>query len=247
MQKEKYLINTIGIGSFGPLDLREKSPTYGYITKTNKTGWTNTDFLGLLKDGLNTPIVIDTDVNAATLGEYYWGAGNNLSDFIYLTVGTGIGGGAMVNRKLLHGFNHPEMGHILIPYDKESNPFESVCNFHKDCLEGFASGPAIEKRWNAKAESFAVDHEAWQLQADYLAKALMNYILVLAPKRIILGGGVMEQKQLFPLVRKKVKEYLNDYISISEVVDNLDEYIVPPKLGNRAGILGAIALAKFNK
>ncbi len=241
-QKQKYSLKSIGVGSFGPLDLRKNSKTFGFITKTNKSGWTNTDFLGPLKKELNIPVVIDTDVNAAALGEYYWGAGNGFSDFLYLTVGTGIGGGAIVNGKLLHGFNHPEMGHILIPHD---NNDKSICNFHKDCLEGLASGPAIENHWNQKAETLTVEHQAWNLQSEYIAKAIANYMLVLAPKRIILGGGVMEQKQLFPMINKKVREYLNGYIYISDIIDNLDKYIVPPKLGNRAGILGAIALAKY--
>lgn len=187
---------------------------------------------------------MDTDVNAAALGEYYWGSGNNLSDFVYLTIGPGIGGGVMVNGKLLHGFNHPEMDHILLPNE---NNIKGICNFHDNCLEGLASGPAIEKRWNIKSENISIDHEAWGLQADYLAKAIMNYILILAPKRIILGGGVMEQEQLFPLVRKKVKEYLNGYIHLPEIIEDIDKYIVPPKLGNKSGILGTIALAKFNK
>ena len=238
-------LHSIGIGSFGPLDLRVNSATYGFITFTNKLGWSNTDILGKLKSKFNVPIILDTDVNAAALGEYYWGSGRNLSDFVYLTIGTGIGGGAIVNGKLLHGFNHPEMGHILIPNDERNNSFKSICNFHQNCLEGLASGPAIEKRWGMKAEKILKDHEAWNLQADYLAKAIVNYMLTLAPKRIILGGGVMEQKQLFPIIRNKVKEYLNEYIHIPEVLDHLDDYIVPPKLGNKAGILGAIALAKY--
>lgn len=241
----KNEIASIGIGSFGPLDLRVNSATYGYITFTNKVGWSNTDFLGKLKDKLKIPIVIDTDVNAAALGEYYWGAGKNISDFVYLTVGTGIGGGAIVNNKLLHGFNHPEMGHIQIQKNSEADSFHGICNFHRNCLEGLASGPAIEKQWGMKAEIISKDHEAWEVQADYLAKAIMNYMLILAPKRIILGGGVMEQKHLFPMIRKNVKEYLNGYIHIPEIIDHLDDYIIPPNLGNKAGILGAIALAKY--
>ena len=133
----------------------------------------------------------------------------------------------------------------MTPNNTKFDSFHGICNFHQNCLEGLASGPALEKLWGMKAELISKNHEAWNLQAEYLAKAIMNYILILAPKRIILGGGVMEQKQLFPLVRKKVKEYLNGYIHISEIFDHLDDYIVPPKLGNKAGILGAIALAKY--
>jgi fructokinase len=243
MQQGKYLLKSVGIGSFGPLDLRKDSPTFGFITKTNKTGWTNTNFLGVLKKELNIPIEIDTDVNAAALGEYYWGAGKGFNDFLYLTIGTGIGGGAIVNGKLLHGFNHPEMGHILIPHNKDD---DNICNFHNDCLEGFASGPAIENLWKQKAESLPPEHIAWNNEVDYIAKAVVNYMLILAPKRIIIGGGVMEQKHLFPMIREKVKKYLNGYIHLPEIINNLGEYIVPPELGNKAGILGAIALAKLS-
>lgn len=238
-------LDSIGVGSFGPLDLRINSATYGYITFTTKLGWSNTNFLGKLKEKIKIPIVLDTDVNVAALGEYYWGAGKNTSDFVYLTIGTGIGGGAIVNNKLLHGFNHPEMGHLLIQKNNKNDSFSGNCNFHKNCLEGLASGPAIEKYWDKKAEYISKNHEAWDKQADYLAKAIMNYMLILAPKRIILGGGVMEQKQLFPIIQKKVKEYLNGYIHIPEIMDHLDDYIIPPQLGNKAGILGAIALAKY--
>lgn len=241
----KNEIDSIGIGSFGPLDLRNNSATYGHITFTTKLGWSNTDFLGKMQDKLKIPIVIDTDVNVAALGEYYWGAGKNISDFVYLTIGTGIGGGAIVNGKVLHGFNHPEMGHIQIQKSTKADSFNGICSFHQNCLEGLASGPAIEKHWDMKAEFISENHEAWDLQAEYLAKAIMNYMLILAPKRIILGGGVMEQKQLFPIIQKKVKEYLNGYIHIPEIIDHLDDYIIPPKLGNKAGILGAIALAKY--
>ncbi|MBC8496297.1 MAG: ROK family protein, partial [Chloroflexi bacterium] len=150
----------------------------------------------------------------------------------------------MVAGNLLHGVMHPEMGHIRLPHDWEQDPFEGICSYHKDCLEGLASGPALESRWGARAETLPVDHPAWDLEVSYLAYALVNYITTLAPQRIILGGGVMEQEQLFPLVRAKVKEYLNSYLQVPEIIEQVDEYIVPPALGGRAGVLGAIALAR---
>jgi fructokinase len=200
--------------------------------------------MGRLQRELNLPVYFETDVNAAAFGEYKWGAGQNLKSLLYLTIGTGIGGGSIVNGRLLHGFNHIETGHILLPRDKERDPFEGICPFHGDCLEGLASGPAIEKRWGKKAESLPADHPAWELETDYLAAGLVNFLLTLAPERIIMGGGVMSEPYLFPMIRKKVKKLLNNYIHLPEIIDHIDEYIVPPLLGKHTGILGAIALAK---
>jgi len=242
--KEQGELAAIGIGSFGPLDPNPASPDFGYITTTPKPGWAHTDFIGALRTAFDLPIGFDTDVNAAALGEHQWGAAQGLDTFIYLTIGTGIGGGAMVAGNLLHGVMHPEMGHIRLPHDWEQDPFEGICPYHKDCLEGLASGPALEARWGARAETLPMDHPAWDLEATYLAYALVNYITTLAPQRIILGGGVMEQKQLFPLVRAKAKEYLNSYLQVPEILAKVDEYIVPPALGGQAGVLGAIALAR---
>ncbi len=196
----------VGIGSFGPLDLDMDSPTYGHLTTTPKPGWANTDLASPIQKALELPLGIDTDVNAAALGEARWGAAQGLSDFVYLTIGTGIGGGGMVNNNLMHGLVHPEMGHLRIPHDWEADPFPGVCPYHGDCLEGLATGPAIETRWGQKGETLPRDHPAWQLEAHYLAWGLVNLICTLSPKRIILGGGVMEQDQLFPLVRKKVQK-----------------------------------------
>lgn len=243
-QMKIHSLAAIGVGSFGPIDIRPGSPTFGYITTTPKPGWANTNFLGTLRKELDIPIYFDTDVNAAALGEHTWGAAQNLQSCLYLTVGTGIGGGAIVNGQLLHGFNHPEPGHLLLPQDKTRDPFPGTCPFHGNCLEGLASGPALEKRWGRPAENLPADHPAWKLEAEYLALALANYILTLAPQRIIMGGGVMGQAHIFPLIRKEVKRLLNNYLAIPEVFDHLEDYIVPPLLGNRAGILGAIALAE---
>lgn len=235
-------VAAIGIGSFGPLDLHRDSPTYGYITTTPKPGWRNTDLAGALGRALDVPVECETDVNAAALGEHRWGAARGLDTFIYLTIGTGIGGGGLVSGKLMHGLIHPEMGHVRLPHDEARDPFPGVCPFHGDCLEGLASGPALEKRWGARAETLPAEHPAWELQAHYLALALVNYICTLSPQRIILGGGVMDQVQLFPLVRRKVVQLLNGYVQAPAIIEHIDTYIVPPALGARAGVLGALAL-----
>lgn len=237
-------LSAIGVGSFGPVDARRGSPTFGYITSTPKPGWANTDFAGALERALELPVYFDTDVNAAALGEHTWGVARKLQDFLYLTVGTGIGGGVVANGRLLHGFNHIEPGHIRIPHDRKRDPFPGNCPFHGDCLEGLACGPALEQRWGRRPESLPPEHPAWELEAEYLAHAAVNFLLTLAPQRIIIGGGVMEQRQLFPLLRQKVSRLLNHYLQLPEILEQLDQYIVPPQLGNRAGILGAIALAK---
>jgi fructokinase len=236
--------SAVGIASFGPLDPRLGSPTYGCILPTPKPGWSNYDFVGAIRKELPLPIAFDTDVNGAALGEWRWGAAQGLDTFIYLTIGTGIGGGGMVNGKLMHGLLHPEMGHVRLPHDRQIDPFEGICPFHADCLEGLAAGPAIERRWGQPAETLAPDHPAWELEARYLALGLINFICTLSPQRIILGGGVMAQAQLFPLVRARVQEYLNGYVRSATILEQIDSYIVPPGLGSRAGVLGAIALAQ---
>ena len=190
------------------------------------------------------PVGFDTDVNVAALGEYRWGAAQGLDSFIYLTVGTGIGGGGMVNGRLIHGLIHPEMGHIRVPHDWQSDPYAGCCPFHGDCLEGLAAGPALEQRWGQPPETLPADHPAWALEAHYLALGLVNFICTLSPQRIVMGGGVMEQPQLLPLVRQEVQELLNGYLQVPEILQAIDEYIVLPGLGKRAGVLGAIALAQ---
>ena len=234
----------LGIAAFGPLDPDPASPTYGYITSTPKPGWTNVDFAGPLARALDLPVAFDTDVNGAALAEGRWGAAQGLDTFIYLTIGTGIGGGAMVGGSLLHGLLHPEMGHVRLPHDRQQDPYPGRCPYHGDCLEGLASGPAIAARWGQPAETLPVDHPAWSLEAHYLALGLVNFIVTLSPQRIILGGGVMAQAQLFPLVRRRVLELLNGYVQSPRLLEAIDTYIVPPALGRRAGVLGALALAR---
>jgi fructokinase len=190
------------------------------------------------------PFGFDTDVNGAALGEWRWGAGQGLDTFIYLTIGTGIGGGAMVNGRLAHGLIHPEMGHIRLPRDPAVDPYTGHCPYHGDCFEGLACGPAIGDRWGQPAYELPDDHPAWDLEAHYLALALVNFICTLSPQRIIMGGGVMDQKQIFPFMRQKVQTLLNGYVQSPRILEEIDSYIVPPGLGNRAGVLGAIALAQ---
>jgi fructokinase len=236
-------VAAIGIAAFGPLDLDPRSPAYGHITSTPKPGWAHTDLLGRIRDGLNVPVRIDTDVNAAALAEGRWGCAQALDSFVYLTIGTGIGGGGLVNGRPIHGLIHPEMGHIRVPHDRNADPFAGCCPFHADCLEGLASGPAMEKRWHARPETLPRDHPAWLLEAHYLALGLTTVICTLSPQRIILGGGVMQQEHLFPLIRANVVSLLNGYVQATEILDQIDRYIVRPGLGVQAGILGALALA----
>lgn len=236
-------LKAIGIGSFGPVDPDPASPTFGYITTTPKPYWANTDIVTPFHKKFGIPVGFDTDVNAAALGEGQWGAAQGLHTFIYLTIGTGVGGGAMVQGQLLHGLVHPEMGHIPLPHDWQADPYAGHCPFHGDCLEGMASGPAIEDRWGVKGSELGVEHPAWALEAEYIAHALRTYIVVLSPQRIILGGGVMSQRQLFPMIRQNVLTFLNGYVQADAILQGIDTYIVSPGLGNRAGVAGAFALA----
>jgi fructokinase len=234
----------LGIGSFGPVDPHPYSETFGHITSTPKPGWANTDVVGPIREALQVPVGFDTDVNAAALGEAYWGVAQGLEDFIYLTIGTGIGGGGLANGKLIHGLLHPEVGHLLIPHDRVADPFEGTCPYHGDCLEGLASGPALKARWGMPAETLPSDHPAWDLEAHYLSLGLANLILTLSPRRIVMGGGVMQQPQLFPQLRARLLKALNGYVQSQILLDRIDEYIVPPGLGTQSGVLGALALAR---
>jgi fructokinase len=237
-------LGAVGVASFGPVDLNPASPAYGSITNTPKHGWANTDVVGMLSRVLDVPVGFDTDVNGAALGEHGWGAAQDVATFVYLTVGTGIGGGGLVRGQPMHGLVHPEMGHLRVPHDWVRDPFEGVCPFHGDCLEGLATGPALAARWGRPAEMLPADHPAWALEADYLALGVTNLILVLSPERVILGGGVMQQYHLFPLIRERVQRLLAGYVAAAAVQEEIDRYIVPPGLGDRAGVLGAIALAR---
>lgn len=239
----KGKVKSVGVACFGPLDLNPKSSTYGFIAATPKPHWSNADVRGTLQRGLNLPVMIDTDVNGAGLGESIWGASKGFDPSLYLTIGTGIGGGYIRDGKPLLGLVNPEMGHLRIPHSRERDPFDGSCPFHGDCFEGLASGPAIEKRLGKPGKTISDDDPFWELEAEYIALALMNYILVLSPRKIILGGGVMQRESLFPKIRRRTRELLNGYVTHKSILQQIDEYIVPPGLGDQSGSLGAIALA----
>ena len=238
-------IASLGIATFGPVDLNKESSTYGYILKTPKLAWANYDLLGNLKKSLDVPMEIDTDVNGACLGEMTFGCAKGQKNVIYVTIGTGIGVGISIDGKLVHGMLHSEGGHILLTRHPDDD-FECICPFHRNCFEGIASGPAIEKRFGVPAKMLASNAFTWELESYYIAQALMTYILTISPTKIILGGGVMHQTQLFSMIRKKTLEMINGYVSAKEL-DNIDEYIVPAALDDNQGILGAIQLAKWAK
>lgn len=223
--------DAIGVGSFGPVDLKR-----GVIASTPKEGWRDYDLAGAVRRALNVPVRFDTDVNAAVLAEARWGAARGISNALYITIGTGIGGGSLCDGRLVHGLTHPEMGHIRVPHDWNLDPFHGVCPFHGDCLEGLASGPSIAARWGAHGEEIAEDHPAWLLEARYLALGVANFICMLSPEIVILGGGVMRRKKLRQMVRDEVRRLLAGYIEKGP-------QIVEPGLGELSGVLGAIALA----
>lgn len=238
---KKWDIKALGIGCFGPIDLNRKSDTYGYITKTPKKGWENCNIVGTFEKAFGIPVGFDTDVNGAVLGEVTWGAARGLDNAVYITIGTGVGVGVYLNGALLHGLVHPEGGHILLAKEPQDS-YEGCCPFHKNCMEGLASGSAIEGRWGKKAAELAGQEHVWELEAYYIAQAVTNYILVYSPQKIILWGGVMHQEKLFALVREKVRDLLNGYIPHDMVEKSIEEYIVPPALGEDPGIMGAIKL-----
>jgi fructokinase len=244
---KKYTLLAIGLAPFGPLDLNPASSTFGSIAATPKPGWSHTDILGRFRRHFDFPMAFDLDVNAAAFGEYHWLPENQgLDSLVYFTIGTGIGAGIIVNGNVVHGLTHPEAGHMRLPHDQQKDPFKGSCPFHGDCFEGLANGPAIGKRWGQPAESLPESHPAWNIEADYIAFALVNVIFTVSPQRIVLGGGVMERSQLFPLIRQKVRENLNNYVSSPVVTGPMNEYIVPPGLGKRSSILGALAMAINN-
>ncbi len=241
---EETGIEALGIGSFGPVDLNPKSPSYGSITTTPKLAWQHTALLAPFQDALGIPVGFDTDVNGAAYGEAILGAGQGCSTLLYVTIGTGIGGGIILEGKPLHGMLHCELGHILLRPESDDPSPEGFCPFHKGCLEGLASGPALEKRWGKSGRELDPGHPAWDLEARYLAQMCTDAVMTLSPQKIILGGGVMHQAQLFPMIRQYTASLMNGYIQTPEISGGLDNYIVPPGLGDRAGITGALLLAR---
>lgn len=236
-------IAALGIGTFGPVELNPDSSLYGWITKTPKEHWQDTPLLPMMRDALGVPVRIDTDVNAAALAEWRFGAAKGLKSCLYVTVGTGIGAGLVVEGQLVHGLMHPELGHILLRQEAADPAPEGFCPYHRGCLEGLASGPAISKRWGARAQDLPQDHEAWELEAGYLAQMCMNAVCAFSPEKIILGGGVMQQKHLFPMIRKRTQELLNGYVPAEMILGHIDSYISEPGLGARSGATGALLLA----
>jgi len=237
-------ISSLGIGSFGPVDLDLASPTYGWITSTPKPGWRDTPLLPRMRDALGVPALIDTDVNAAALAEWQLGAAKGLRSCLYVTVGTGIGAGLVIEGRLVHGLVHPELGHMLLRQEPEDPTPAGFCPYHEGCLEGLASGPAVEKRWGKKGTELPPDHEAWKLEAAYLAQMCMNAVCAFSPEKIILGGGVMQQKHLFPIIRQRTLSLLNGYVQARVILEKIDTYIVEPGLGTKSGATGALLLAQ---
>lgn len=236
--------DVIGIGSFGPVDVDPRSPTWGYVTTTPKPGWRHAAVAPVVRDRLGVPVAFDHDVAAAALGEYRWGAGRQLKALAYVTVGTGIGAGLLIDGKPWHGLLHPEVGHLRIPHDRDRDPFPGSCPMHGDCWEGLACGPAIEQRWGVPGDELPDDHPAWDLEAEYLALGILSIVSVFSPERIILGGGVMERRGLVTQVGAKLRGLLGGYLQTPLLGEEINAFLVPPALGDRAGVLGAIALAE---
>lgn len=232
----------LGVASFGPVHLDPAHPFYGHIARTPKPGWSHVDMAGTLQREFGCPVGFDTDVNAAALAEHRWGAARDVQDLVYLTVGTGIGGGVIAGGKAVHGLLHPEIGHIR-PRRHAADRLAGVCPFHGDCLEGLAAGPAIVARCGAELGALADDHVQWQIEADYLAQLCATLVLTVSPRRIVLGGGVMAQERLFAPMRARLLTWLGGYIDRAEITEHVDQYLVPPGLGARAGVLGALSLA----
>lgn len=234
-------IEALGIAAFGPVGVNKTNKNYGRILETTKTEWKYFDLLGSLEP-LNVPMNIDTDVAGSCLGEAWLGAAKGLENVIYVTIGTGIGAGIMVNGKIVHGMLHPEGGHVLINR-RHGDRCESVCAYHDNCVEGLASGTAIRAHWGLPADELLDNDMVWELESDYIAQALVNYIMAVSPEKIILGGGVMHVEKLFPLIREKTTKYLGGYLVTDELAD-MDSYIVPAGLGDDQGIVGCLWLAK---
>lgn len=236
---DRFELQALGIGSFGPIDVDMQSQTYGYIKDTPKLAWANYDLLGEVRRKYNIPVGWTTDVNIAALSEATKGAGKGLKSVLYLTVGTGIGGGAVVNGRILEGFSHPEMGHIKVQRHPMDH-YKGNCPFHHDCLEGMAAGPSIHARLNKKGQEIAPDHEVWDYLAHYLAQALLNYSMILRPEMIILGGGVMKSPNLLSKIKELFVDLIARYIDIPPV----EQYLIHPTLGDDVGIIGGFILAK---
>jgi fructokinase len=238
-------VEAVGIGSFGPVDLDRASPTWGYVTTTPKPGWQHVSVAPVIAERLGVPVAFDNDVDAAALGEHRWGAGRGVRSLVYITVGTGIGGGLLIDGRPWHGLVHPEVGHIRVP--READPgrarFAGICPVHGDCWEGVASGPAIAKRCGGRPEELRDDDPIWKTEAEYLALGILSIVLVASPERVIVGGGVMKHPSLLEMVRAEFQELLGGYLESPSLSEDIGSNLTRPELGDRAGVLGAIALA----
>jgi fructokinase len=235
----------VGVGSFGPLDLDERSPRFGTITTTPKPGWPGTGVHAFLSAELDVPVAIETDVGAAAIAEGRYGAAEGLDTFCYITIGTGIGGGAVVRGEVLHGLLHPELGHMRIPHDRKRDPFPGCCPYHGDCFEGLASGESLRQRFGVRADELR-DDDAWELEAEYIAYGLVNVICTLSPQRIVVGGGVMHAAGLLERVQARTQELAGAYFDSPALGDAVGDYVVLPGLGDRAGVIGAVELARIH-
>lgn len=240
-QRAHGRLSALSIGSFGPLSLNPLAADHGYITSTPKPFWKNVDLLSHFRQSIDAPMTLDTDVNYAAVGERLFGSGQGLDSFAYVTIGTGIGVGLLIGGMPHGGANHPEAGHIQVPRAAGDATFAGICPFHGDCLEGLACGPAMHARWGVPAEQLAADHEAWSIEAEYVAALCATLTYVVRPDRIILGGGVM-QPQLYPRVRQALVARLAGYDASMRTID-MDDYIAAPTAGSSAGLNGALAVA----
>ena len=234
----------IGVGSFGPVDLDRASPTWGHVTSTPKPGWAHTPVAPVLRDRLGVPIHFDTDVTTAAIAEHRWGAATGVDSVCYLTIGTGIGAGILIDGRPVHGLIHPEVGHLMVPHDRARDPFAGSCPNHGDCWEGLAAGGAIAARWQANPRELPDDHPAWELEAEYIALGILAIVMVASPERVVAGGGVMEHSGLLAAVRARLVALNAGYLESPMIGDQVDRYVVAPALGDDAGVLGAIALAQ---
>jgi len=238
-------IKGLGLGCFGPVDIDQTSTSWGQITTTPKPNWSGVNIVKVLSEALGVAIEFDTDVNAALLAEATLGAGRNVADLVYVTIGTGIGGALMSGGRAINGSMHPEIGHMQIAREEGDTEFEGSCLFHgAACLEGLASGPAITVRWKTPAHELGMDHSGWELQSKYLATMCANLALILSPRRIILGGGVMQQPHLFPMIRSNLQQKLAYYLPQLNTAADFEQFVVPAELGQKAGIFGAILMAQ---
>jgi fructokinase len=234
----------VGVGSFGPADVDPGSPRWGHVMATPKPGWQHTAVGPVLRDRLGVPIAFDTDVNVAAVGEHRWGAGVGAASMCYLTVGTGIGAGLVIDGRPLHGLVHPEVGHLRIPHDRLRDPFDGNCPLHGDCWEGLASGPALAARWNVSPVDLPDEHPGWALEADYVALGILSIVMIASPHLVVAGGGVMERPGLLEAVGARLGALVAGYIETPLLAERIDSYLVAPALGDRSGVLGAIALAQ---